>query len=94
MRCPHAEVGRKKTIALPGRSWQINRAARGKHPHRAARARWSKVLTGRRMSNKKQKKLKFGLPKGSLQEATIAKMAKAGWNIQVSSRSYIPYVDD
>lgn len=41
-----------------------------------------------------QKKLKFGLPKGSLQEATIQKMAKAGFNISVSSRSYIPYVDD
>lgn len=40
------------------------------------------------------KKLKFGLPKGSLQEATIEKMAKAGFNIQVSSRSYVPYVDD
>lgn len=38
--------------------------------------------------------LRFGLPKGSLQEATIEKMAKAGFNIQVSSRSYIPYVDD
>jgi len=38
--------------------------------------------------------LRFGLPKGSLQEATIQKMAKAGWNISVSSRSYIPYVDD
>ena len=47
------------------------------------------------MSNKtKQRKLKFGLPKGSLQEATIEKMAKAGWNISVSSRSYVPYVDD
>src|SRR5436190_10899017 len=40
------------------------------------------------------KKLRFGLPKGSLQDATIEKMAKAGWNISVSSRSYIPYVDD
>lgn len=38
--------------------------------------------------------LKFGLPKGSLQEATIQKMAKAGFNIQLSSRSYVPYVDD
>lgn len=44
------------------------------------------------MSDKQ--KLKLGLPKGSLQEATIEKMAKAGFNIQVSSRSYIPYVDD
>jgi len=38
--------------------------------------------------------LRLGLPKGSLQDATIEKMAKAGYNIQVSSRSYIPYVDD
>ena len=42
------------------------------------------------MSNK----LRFGLPKGSLQDATIEKLAKAGYNIQVSSRSYVPYVDD
>jgi ATP phosphoribosyltransferase len=41
-----------------------------------------------------KQKLRFGLPKGSLQEATIEKMAKAGWNVSVSSRSYIPYVDD
>jgi ATP phosphoribosyltransferase len=38
--------------------------------------------------------LRFGLPKGSLQEATLEKMAKAGFNISVGSRSYIPYVDD
>ena len=44
------------------------------------------------MSRKKM--LRFGLPKGSLQDATIQKMAKAGFNIQVSSRSYLPYVDD
>lgn len=38
--------------------------------------------------------LRFGLPKGSLQESALQKMAKAGWNISVSSRSYVPYVDD
>jgi ATP phosphoribosyltransferase len=38
--------------------------------------------------------LKMGLPKGSLQEAAIAKMAKAGFHIQVNSRSYAPFVDD
>jgi ATP phosphoribosyltransferase len=43
---------------------------------------------------KEKQVLRFGLPKGSLQEATIQKMAKAGFNITVSSRSYIPYVDD
>jgi len=42
----------------------------------------------------RKKILRFGLPKGSLQEATIQKMAKAGFNISISSRSYIPYVDD
>lgn len=39
-------------------------------------------------------KLRLGLPKGSLQDATIEKMAKAGFNVQVSGRSYVPYVDD
>ena len=49
----------------------------------------------RQFGNTMSKKiLSFGLPKGSLQEATIQKMAKAGWNISVSSRSYVPYVDD
>src|SRR5437016_11634825 len=43
---------------------------------------------------KQKQVLKFGLPKGSLQEATVEKMAKAGYNISVSSRSYLPYVDD
>jgi ATP phosphoribosyltransferase len=42
----------------------------------------------------KKRLLRLGLPKGSLQEATLEKMAKAGFNISVSSRSYIPYVDD
>jgi ATP phosphoribosyltransferase len=47
------------------------------------------------MNEKKNKQiLRLGLPKGSLQDATIEKMAKAGYNISVSSRSYIPYVDD
>ena len=38
--------------------------------------------------------LKLGLPKGSLQEATFALFAKAGWNIRVDSRSYQPTIDD
>ena len=39
-------------------------------------------------------KLRLGLPKGSLQDATLERMAKAGWDISISSRSYVPYVDD
>src|ERR1041384_841718 len=43
---------------------------------------------------KNNRVLRLGLPKGSIQDATIEKMAKAGFNIAVSSRSYLPYVDD
>jgi len=43
---------------------------------------------------KNKRVLRFGLPKGSLQDAKIKKMGKAGFNISVSSRSYLPYVDD
>lgn len=38
--------------------------------------------------------LKLGLPKGSLQESTFALMAKAGWKITPSQRSYFPRVND
>ena len=39
-------------------------------------------------------KLKLGLPKGSLQEATIRMFKKAGFNISIGSRSYFPFIDD
>lgn len=39
-------------------------------------------------------KLKIGLPKGSLQEATFAMLKRAGWDFQVDSRSYMPSCDD
>lgn len=39
-------------------------------------------------------KLKLGIPKGSLQESTIRIFKKAGFDIRVSERSYIPYIDD
>src|SRR6266511_3219783 len=39
-------------------------------------------------------KLKLGIPKGSLQDATIQLFARAGFNIYVSSRSYFPGIDD
>ena len=38
--------------------------------------------------------LRIGLPKGSLQDATIKMMKRAGWNINVSERSYFPSSDD
>ena len=39
-------------------------------------------------------KLRLGIPKGSLQEATVHLFARAGFNIYVSSRSYFPSIDD
>jgi ATP phosphoribosyltransferase len=39
-------------------------------------------------------KLKLGIPKGSLQDATIQLFARAGFNLYVSSRSYFPAIDD
>lgn len=39
-------------------------------------------------------RLKLGIPKGSLEESTIRIFKKAGFDIRVSERSYIPYIDD
>jgi ATP phosphoribosyltransferase len=40
------------------------------------------------------KKVKIGIPKGSLQKKTIEVFAKAGFNIYANSRSYFPSIDD
>src|SRR5579884_2682582 len=39
-------------------------------------------------------RLKLGIPKGSLQEATLDLFARAGWRITLGSRSYVPAIDD
>jgi ATP phosphoribosyltransferase len=39
-------------------------------------------------------KLKIGIPKGSLENATIELFKKSGWKITTSSRSYFPSIDD
>jgi ATP phosphoribosyltransferase len=39
-------------------------------------------------------RLKIGLPKGSLQEATLDIFRRAGFNIRVDKRSYYPNIDD
>src|SRR5580700_5087533 len=38
--------------------------------------------------------LKLGIPKGSLQDATIDLLGRAGWKVTISSRSYVPNIDD
>ncbi len=40
------------------------------------------------------RRLKLGLPKGSLQEATVALFERAGWRIFANGRSYFPTIDD
>ena len=40
------------------------------------------------------KKLKFGIPKGSLQQATINLFDKSGWKININGRSYFPDIND
>jgi len=44
--------------------------------------------------SKTPKVLKLGLPKGSLEKATLDLMARAGYEVQVSERSYLPRIDD
>jgi len=39
-------------------------------------------------------KLRIGIPKGSLQDATVQLFQRAGYNIYVSARSYFPTIDD
>src|SRR5579871_2709809 len=39
-------------------------------------------------------KLKLGIPKGSLQEASIQLFKRAGYDIMVNPRSYFPHIDD
>ena len=41
-----------------------------------------------------EKKIKLGIPKGSLEEATVNLFAKAGYKITIKSRSYFPSIDD
>lgn len=41
-----------------------------------------------------KEQLKLGIPKGSLQNATIALFKRCGWNININGRSYFPEIND
>ncbi|NPB09383.1 MAG: ATP phosphoribosyltransferase, partial [Thermodesulfobacteria bacterium] len=41
-----------------------------------------------------ERKIKLGIPKGSLEKATIELFGKSGWRINVHHRSYFPEIDD
>src|SRR5688572_21252279 len=62
---------------------------RQRMPHRRAH-----LLLSARGGRDDSMKLKLGIPKGSLQDATIQLFARAGFNIYVSTRSYFPSIDD
>ena len=40
------------------------------------------------------KALKFGIPKGSLEKATVGLFEKSGWKITLNDRSYFPDIND
>jgi ATP phosphoribosyltransferase len=46
------------------------------------------------MSSPSPNKIRLGIPKGSLQDATLALFKRAGWNIYADGRSYFPSIDD
>jgi len=48
----------------------------------------------KRKKKNKEKVLKIGLPKGSLEQTTIALFEKAGWRIKVGNRELFPIIDD
>jgi ATP phosphoribosyltransferase len=41
-----------------------------------------------------KERLKLGIPKGSLQNATVALFKRSGWNININERSYFPEIND
>ncbi len=51
-------------------------------------------MSDRSFADRSTKKLRLGLPKGSLQETTVKLFAQAGYNVRIQSRNYYPDIDD
>ena len=70
-------------------------AKRHAHTARAKQnARSTETGSGTRPAGVPTRRLKIGLPKGSLQEATLRLFDRAGFKVIVSERSYVPSIDD
>src|SRR5215469_16193352 len=74
-----------------------SRAAQGRP--RQVRARlWASVkdasMKQRKAEQTPEAILKFGIPKGSLEQQTLELMRRSGWRISVDARSYVPTIDD
>ena len=53
-----------------------------------------KVFDPREVYGKMSQVLNLGIPKGSLEKATVELFAKSGWKININSRNYFPEIDD
>ena len=76
---------------LPQRLSRVASIALWKTANGWKRKRKSTIPT---LSMEPSVKLKLGIPKGSLENATIDLFRRAGFNITTSSRSYFPSIDD
>ena len=72
------------------------RGGRQRVPHRPADMLLQRIRSRPRESERADMadKIRLGIPKGSLQDATIQLFARAGFNIYASTRSYFPAIDD
>ncbi len=52
------------------------------------------VSIEKKLRNNSMQQLKIGIPKGSLEKATISLFEKSGWKIKLISRNYFPEIDD
>ena len=78
---------------------RVRREGRGNVCHTGTRTCFGGVSGGLKPDGydpraSEERPLKLGIPKGSLQDATIQLFARAGFNIYPSSRSYFPAIDD
>src|SRR5438093_7917802 len=76
---------------LPELFFQKITAGRKHCRHLRAYIRAGKSL---RIGENSMSRLKLGIPKGSLQDATLDLFSRAGWKITLGSRSYVPAIDD
>lgn len=51
-------------------------------------------MSDRSFADRSKKKLRLGLPKGSLQETTVKLFGLAGYDVRINSRNYYPDIDD
>ena len=51
-------------------------------------------MSDKSFADRSQKKLRLGLPKGSLQQTTVKLFAQAGYAVRIATRSYYPEIDD